>query len=69
VIKLLTFWAAWRLARALAAIVVVATLALLLLGGMNHIARRTAGAVARLQHATRPLELQLQHALGKVLGP
>ena len=68
-IKLLTFWAAIRLIRALVPIIVIATLALLLLGGMNHPTRHGSGWVARLQHAARPLEHQLQHAFQKAPAP
>jgi hypothetical protein len=69
VIKLLTFWAAIRLFRALIPIVVIATLALLLLGGVNHPTRHSGSWVRRLQHATRPLEHQIQHALQKASAP
>ena len=67
-IKLLTIWAAFRLLRALAVILVIATLALLLLSGV----RRTAGQggpVGGLQHAAHPIEQQLQHVLRKTIGP
>jgi hypothetical protein len=69
VIKLLTFWAAIRLLRALVPIVVIATLALLLLGGVNHPTGHGGSWVGRLQHAARPLEHQLQHALQKASAP
>jgi len=69
VIKLLTFWAAIRLFRALVPIVVIATLALLLLGGVNHPAGHGGGWVGRLQHAARPLEHQVQHAFQKGSAP
>jgi hypothetical protein len=69
VIKLLTFWAAIRLIRALIPIVVIATLALLLLGGVNHPTGHGGAWIARLQHAARPLEHQLQHALQKASAP
>jgi hypothetical protein len=69
VIKLLTFWAAVRLFRALVPIVVIATLALLLLGGVNHPTGRSGGWVGRLQHAARPLEHQFEHALQKASAP
>jgi hypothetical protein len=68
VIKLLTIWAAFRLLRALAAVLVIATLVLLLLSGV----RRTAGqgdTPGRLQHAARPIEQQLQRVLRKAIGP
>lgn len=67
--KLLTFWAAYRLLRALTAMLVIATLALLLLSSARRTAGQSGGADAHLQHAARPLERQLQHALQKALGP
>jgi putative copper export protein len=69
VIKLLTFWAAIRLFRALVPLIVILTLALLLLAGVNHSAGRGGGWVGRLQHAARPLEHQLEHALQKASAP
>jgi hypothetical protein len=69
VIKLLTFWAAFRLFRALVPLILIATLALLLLGGMNHPTGHGGGWVGRLHHAARPLEHQLQHALQKASAP
>jgi hypothetical protein len=69
VIKLLTFWAAIRLILALVPIVLIATLALLLLGGVHHPTGHGGGWVWRLQHAARPLEHQLQHALQKASAP
>lgn len=68
-IKLLTFWAAYRLLRAVSAIVVIATLALLLLDGAHPTARHGVRALRSLQHAGRPLEQQLQHALQKGFRP
>ena len=68
-IKLLTFWAAIRLFRALVPIVVMATLALLFLGGVNHPAGHGGDWVERLQHAARPLEHQFQHAFQKASAP
>ena len=68
-IKLLTFWAAIRLFRALVPIVVIATLALLLLGGVNHPTGHGGSWVGRLQHAGRPLEHQFQHAVQKASAP
>jgi hypothetical protein len=68
VIKLLTFWAAIRLFRALVPIIVIATLALLLLG-VNRMAGHGGGWVGRLQHAARPLEHQLERALQKASAP
>ena len=68
-IKLLTFWAAIRLFRALVPIVVIATLALLLLGGVNRPPGHGGSWVGRLQHAARPLEHQLQHAFQKASAP
>jgi hypothetical protein len=68
VIKLLTIWAAFRLLRAVAAILVIATLALLLVSGV----RRTAGqgdTAGRLQHAAHPIEQQWQQVLRKAIGP
>jgi hypothetical protein len=69
VIRLLTIWAAIRLFRALVPIIVIATLAVLLLGGLNHPAGHGGGWVGRLQHATRPLEHQLQRAFQKAAAP
>jgi hypothetical protein len=66
-IKLLTVWAAWRLLRALAPILVIATLALLLLGSANQRASQSVGG--RLQDRTRPLEQQLQHTLQEAFEP
>jgi hypothetical protein len=63
--KLLTFWAAIRLFRALVPLIVIATLALLLLGGVNHTAGHGGGWGARLQHVVRPLEHQFQRAFQK----
>ena len=68
-IKLLTFWAAIRLLGAIAPLIVIAALALLLLGGVNRTAGHGGGRVGRLQHAARPLEHQLKHALQKATGP
>ena len=68
-IKLLTLWAAWRLLRALAAVLVVATIALLLLAGASRKAGHGESAAERLQHQTRPLEQQLQHTLQKTFEP
>ena len=68
-IKLLTFWAAIRLLRALVPIVVIATLALLLLAGGNHPTGHGGEWVGRLQHAARPLEHQFQHAVQKASAP
>ena len=68
-IKLLTFWAAIRLFRALVPIIVIATLALFLLGGVNRPAGHGGDWVGRLQHAARPLEHQLQHAFQKASLP
>lgn len=64
-IKLLTFWAAIRLFRALVPIIVIAILGLLLLGGVHRVARQRSSWVGRLQHVAAPLEHQLQHALQK----
>jgi hypothetical protein len=69
VINLLTFWAAIRLFRALVPIVVIATLALLLFGGVNHPTGHGGGSVGRLQHAAQPLEHQFQHAFEKASPP
>jgi hypothetical protein len=69
VIKLLTFWAAIRLFRALVPIIIIATLALLLLGSANRRASHGGSWVGRLQHAARPLEHQLEHALQKASAP
>ena len=68
-IKLLTFWAAIRLFRALLPIVVIATLALLLLSGANHPTGHDRGWVGQLQHAAQPLEHQFQHAFQKASAP
>ena len=68
-IKLLTFWAAIRLFGALAPMIAIATLALLLLGGVNRTAGHHGGWVGRLQHAARPLEHRLEHALQKASTP
>lgn len=68
-IKLLTLWAAWRLLRTLAPILIVATLALLLLSGASRRAGHGESVVGRLQHRTRPLEQQLQHTLQKAFEP
>ena len=68
-IKLLTFWAAIRLVRALVPIVIIATLALLLLSGMNHPTGHGGSWAGRLQHLARPLEHQFQHALQKASAP
>ena len=68
-IKLLTVWAAIRLFRALVPIVVIATLALLLLGSVNHSTGHSGGWVRRLQHAARRLEHQFQHAFQKASAP
>jgi hypothetical protein len=67
VIKLLTLWAAWRLLRALAA-VLVATLALLLLSVIPHTAGQGSPAARQLQHVTRPVEQLLQQTLQKAIG-
>jgi hypothetical protein len=65
VIKLLTLWAAWRLLRALAPILLAATIALLLLDAADH----RGNAVGRPQHTTQPLEQHLQHTLQKAFAP
>ena len=54
---------------ALVPIVVIATLALLLLGGLNHPTGHGGGWVGRLQHAARPLEHQFEHAFQKASAP
>ena len=64
-IKFLTFWVAFRLFRALVPLIVIAALALLLLGGVSYSAGHGDGWVARVQHAALPLEHQLQHAFEK----
>ena len=64
-IKLLPLWAAMRLVRAISAIVVVAMVAPLLLGGASRRPGNVESAVGRLQHQIRPLEQQLQHTLQK----
>jgi len=69
VIKLLTLWAAFRLFRALVPLIVIAALALLLLGSANHSAGHGGGWVGRVQHAARPLEHQFQNALQKASAP
>jgi len=69
VIKLLTFWAAIRLFRALVPLVVLAALALLLLGGVNRTGGHDGGWFGLVQHAARPLEHQLQHARQKASTP
>jgi len=69
VIKLLTFWAAIRLFRALVPLIAIATLELLLLGGVNHPTGHGGGWVERLQHAVRPLDHQLERALQKASVP
>ncbi len=66
--KLITLWAAWRLLRALAAIVVIATLALIFLGGMHRTAGQAGGLVRRLRPAISPTEQQLQRTLQKATG-
>ena len=68
-IKLLTFWAAIRLFRALLPIVVIATLALLVLDGANRTASHGGVWIGRLQHAAQPLEHQFQHAFQKATAP
>jgi hypothetical protein len=68
VIKLLTLWAAWRLLRVLVPVLVVATIALLLLGGATRSADHRANVAGRLQHTTQPLE-QLQRTLQKAFAP
>jgi hypothetical protein len=69
VIKLLTLWATWRLLRAIGAIVVVAALGLLLLGGANHTTSHSESVIGQLQRAGSPLEHELQHTLQKALRP
>jgi hypothetical protein len=69
VIKLVTFWTAFRLFRALVPLIVTAVLALLLLGGMNHPTGHGGGWVRRLQQAVRPLEHQFEHAFQKSFAP
>ena len=68
-IKLLTLWAAWRLLRALVPILVVAAVALLLLGGAGRRAGHPESVVERLEHQTGPLAQQLQHTLQKAFEP
>jgi hypothetical protein len=69
VIKLLTLWAAWRLLRAITAIVVVAALAVLLLGGASHPSSHSEDVIGQLQRAGSPLQHQLQQTLQKALRP
>jgi hypothetical protein len=69
VIKLLTLWTAWRLLRALVPILVVATVALLLLGGASRRDGNAESVVGRLQHQTHPLEQQLRRTLQKAFEP
>jgi hypothetical protein len=69
VIKLLTLWATWRLLRVLIPILVVATLALFLLGGASRRGTDGVNVVGRLQHRARPLQQQLQHVLQKAFEP
>jgi hypothetical protein len=69
VIKLLTIWAAIRLFRALVPIIVIATLALLLLGGGHHPTGHGGSWVNPLQHAAQPLEYQFQHAFQRASAP
>ena len=68
-IKLLMLWAAWRLLRAIAAILLVAMLTLLPLGGASRRSGNAEGVVGRLQHQTRPLEQQVQHTLQRAFEP
>lgn len=65
----LTLWAGWRLLRAIAAILLVAMLTLLLVGGASRTYGNAESLVGRLQHHTRPLEQQLQHTLQKAFEP
>ena len=68
-IRLITYWAAWRLLRVLAAFLVIATLALLLLGGAGRRAEQRAGVLGRLQHAARPVEHQRERTLERAFEP
>ena len=68
-IKLITLWVAWRLLRALLPILVVATIALLVMGGASRTTGHPETVLGRLQHETRPLEQQLQHTLRKAFVP
>jgi hypothetical protein len=69
VIKLVAFFAAYRLLRPLLTIVIVATVAVLLLSGTRDTAGHGRHAVGQLENAARPLEQLLQHALQKAIGP
>jgi hypothetical protein len=68
VIKLLALLAAYRLLRGFVAIVLVATLALLLLSVIPHTAGQGSPAARQLQHVARPVEQLLQQTLQKAIG-
>ena len=66
---LLVLWGAWRLARKIVAIAVIAMLGMFVLGGGLLTARSQRSAVARLRHVASPLEEQLKHGVDHVIQP
>ncbi len=68
-IKLIAFFAAYRLLRRAVTIAIVTTLAVLLLSGTRYTAGQGSHAARQVQHALRPLEQLLQHALQRAIGP
>lgn len=68
-IKLLAFFAAYRLLRRVVMIAIAAALAVLLLTGTRDPAGHANHTVRQLEHVARPFEQLLQHALQKADGP
>jgi hypothetical protein len=67
--KLLLTLAAWRLMRALAAIAAVVTIGSLVLGYASPFRRTRHAPLARLKHASAPIERRLQHIVEHALEP
>ena len=68
-IKLVAFFAAYRLLRQVLTIAIIATLAVLLLSPTRDTAGQGSDVVGKLQRASRPLEQHMQHAMQKATGP
>lgn len=68
--KLLLLWAAWRLTRALAGIIVIAALAMFVLtAGGRTSAKPARNRLAKIERAVQPVVRELQGTLEKGLKP
>jgi hypothetical protein len=68
-IKLLSFWLAWRAIRMITAATLVIGAVALLANGRAGAPRRGEAALTQLRHATHPLEQQLERTLEKAFQP